>query len=323
MAFQFLLSGCGRIGDRHAACIADSGVLAGVYDPDPAAAREMAGRYGVPAYPSFEEMLDQRGSATHLAVCSPNGWHAEQVIKGLQARLDVICEKPLCLTPAAAWQILETEKFSRRRLTVVKSTRFHPLLRILQAEMEGGQLGPLYSFALQCLWQRPAAYFSGWKGTAFPDGGVLYTQFSHYLDALIWLGGAVTEVSGFRSNRAHASTVAGEDTGAAALRLESGAIGSLHWSVNTAEHNHEIGLNLITEKATLRIGGAYLDRLEYFAGPEALREKLEKAGPLPDHHRELYAAIREGRADSLSGTMDGLRTVEAIDLIYRKLPVNP
>jgi predicted dehydrogenase len=89
--------------------------------------------------------------------------------------------------------IIETEKFCRRKLFVVKSTRYNPLLQQVKKLLADGKLGAVYSFHLSCLWNRPDAYYQDWRGKLFPDGGTLYTQFSHYIDAMLWLFGDVAQ----------------------------------------------------------------------------------------------------------------------------------
>ena len=52
-----------------------------------------------------------------------------------------------------------------------------------------------------------------------------------YLDAMLMLFGEVAEARGFTANAAHQQSVEFEDGGAAALQMQSGALGTLHWSV--------------------------------------------------------------------------------------------
>ncbi|RYZ48191.1 MAG: Gfo/Idh/MocA family oxidoreductase, partial [Chitinophagaceae bacterium] len=250
---KFALIGCGKIAGKHAESMTRVGKLAAVCDVVKEKRDAFAENYGANAYDSIENLLQHETEVDVVAVCTPNGLHAEHTIKSLQARKHVLCEKPLCLTVAAAWQIIETEKFCRRKLFVVKSTRYNPLLKALKKAIQENSLGKIYSFHVSCLWNRPDSYYADWRGTLFPDGGTLYTQFSHYIDALLWLLGDVAEVKGFKMNAAHAGSIEFEDTGVAAMHLQNGAMGSLHWSVNSYRKNHEIALTIVAEKGTIRL----------------------------------------------------------------------
>src|SRR5205085_2941351 len=181
---KFALVGCGRIAARHAENMARVGKLQAVCDIVKEKAETFATKYEANCYLSLEDLLANEADVDVVAVCTPNGFHAEHTIKSLQARKHVLCEKPLCLTKAAAWQIIETEKFCRRKLFVVKSTRYNPILQELKKRITEDRLGKIYSFQVSCFWNRPDGYYTDWRGKHFPDGGTLYTQFSHYIDAM-------------------------------------------------------------------------------------------------------------------------------------------
>ncbi|NTS41259.1 Gfo/Idh/MocA family oxidoreductase [Flavisolibacter sp. BT320] len=327
---KFALIGCGKIAAKHAGNMSRVGKLVAVCDVVKEKRDAFADMYNANAYESIEDLLLAEKEVEVVAVCTPNGLHAEHTIKSLQARKHVLCEKPLCLTVAAAWQIIETEKFCRRKLFVVKSTRYNPLLKALKKAIQENGLGKIYSFHLSCLWNRPDSYYADWRGKHFPDGGTLYTQFSHYIDALLWLLGDVAEVKGFKTNAAHESSIEFEDTGVAALQLQSGAMGSLHWSVNSYKKNHEIALTIIAEKGTIRIGGEYLNEVQYAETEAALQFDLqEKAANVytgyngsMSHHKEVYdhlLQVLDKNEKDFTGAFDGLKTVETIEKIYKAI----
>ena len=329
MNYQFALIGCGRIAARHAENILQHGQLIAVCDTDREKADAFAATYGAKAYNSIDDLLKAEKEVDIISICTPNGLHAEHSIKSLQAGKHVLCEKPLCLTSAAAWQMLETEKFSRRKLFVVKSTRFNPLVKSLKAYIDAGSLGTIYSFQLNCFWNRPDSYYTDWRGKLFPDGGTLYTQFSHYIDILIWMMGDIVEAKGFTKNLAHKDIIEFEDTGVVALQMQNGALGTFNWSVNSYQKNFEIGLTLIAEKGTIQIGGPYLNEVKYqnVQNPFQIEEALPQANDYGfyngsmSNHKEVYQnLIFELEKETIkSNAFDGLKTVEAIEKIYKTI----
>jgi len=218
-------------------------------------------------------------------------------------------------------------KVFRRKLFVVKSARYNPLLIELQKQIKRGDLGTIYSFQLNCFWNRPQAYYTGWRGKAFPDGGTLYTQFSHYIDALVWLFGDIKKVTGFAANKAHGDSIEFEDTGVAALQLKSGVLGGLTWSVNTFEKNSEIALTVIAEKATFSIGGEYLNEIRYQQTDKPMTEPERGAandygfykGSMSNHDKVYENLVKtlQNNQHPFTNAMDGLKTVEAIEQIYK------
>lgn len=327
---KFALIGCGKIAGKHAENIARVGTLVAVCDVVKQKRDDFAARYGANAYENIDELLQQETEIEVIAICTPNGLHAEHTIKALQARKHVLCEKPLCLTTAAAWQILETEKFCRRKLFVVKSTRYNPLLQELKKALTEEKLGAVYSFHLSCLWNRPDDYYTDWRGKLFPDGGTLYTQFSHYIDAMLWLLGDVNEVRGFKRNAAHSGSIEFEDTGTAALLMENRSLGTLHWSVNSFRKNHEIALTLVAEKGTVRLGGEYLNEvhyseteatLQFVAAQNNANDYKHYRGSM-NHHKEVYdhlIRVLDYNDQSFTGAYAGLKTVETIEKIYKAI----
>jgi predicted dehydrogenase len=328
--YQFAIVGCGRISVRHAENIQLVGKLIAVCDIVPEKADFFAKKFNCKAYYSIEDLLQNEPDLDVVAVCTPNGYHAEHSIKSLQAGRHVLCEKPLCLTKAAAWQLIETEKFCRRRLFVVKSNRYNPILVQLKKMIDEKSLGNIYSFHLSCIWNRPKEYYNDWHGTNFPDGGTLYTQFSHYIDALLWLLGEVKEVEGFRKNSAHQNVIEFEDNGVAALLMESGCIGSLHWSVNAFLKNHEIALTIVAQEGTIRIGGEYMNEVQYRSTekeinlPETSSSSNDYSsykGSMSNHkqvYEQLVKALDNNEA-SFANAYDGLKTVETIERIYKAI----
>lgn len=321
---QFAIIGCGNISGRHAENITKVGKLAAVCDIIPERADKLAAAYNAKAYYTIDDLLAGEKDIELIAVCTPNGLHAEHIIKSLQAGKDVLTEKPLCLTKSAAWQIIETEKFCRQKLFVVKSARYNPLLKELKKLVSENRLGKIYSFHLSCLWHRPDAYYTDWKGKLFPDGGTLYNQFSHYIDVMLWLFGDVAEVKGFKANFAHQTSMEFEDTGAASLLMKSGALGTLHWSVNSFEKNYKIGLTIIAEKATVTIGGEYMNELHYLKNAKDVSAFADLENCIPDtiksYHDKIYSHLidaMEKDDNSFPNAFDGLRTVETIEKIYK------
>lgn len=327
---KFALVGCGRIATRHAENMARVGSVVAVCDVVKEKADSFAATYNATAYYSIDDLLVHEHEAAVVSICTPNGLHAEHTIKSLQARKHVLCEKPLCLTAAAAWQIIETEKFCRRKLFVVKSTRYNPILQALKKAINKGLLGRIYSFQISCFWNRPDEYYTDWRGKLFPDGGTLYTQFSHYIDAVLWLFGNVADAKGFKKNAAHLHSIEFEDTGVVALQMKSGALGTLNWSVNAYQKNHEIAFTILAESGTIRIGGEYLNEVQYSETKTDLHLPATQKGAnnytsyngSMSHHREVYdqlVAVLLSGDNTFIGGYEGLKTVETIETIYKAI----
>ena len=326
---RFAIIGCGKIAPRHADEAVKYGELVAVCDIIADRADDVAKRYNTQAFYSIDDLLKKIDRIDVVSICTPNGLHAEHSIKALQYGANVLCEKPLCIQSSDGIKMIETAEKNNKKLFVVKSTRYNPALVALKEMLVGNQLGKVYSFQLNCFWNRPPAYYeNSWKGDAQLDGGTLYTQFSHYIDALLWLLGDVKSITGLRKNFAHQGTIDFEDTGVATLEMANGIVGGLNWSVNTFQKNMEVALSVIAEKGSLQIGGEYMNELSYqlVDGPGI---QMPEPGHANDYgfykgsmsnHDKIYAnlvkAISHGD-HPFASAKEGLQTVETIERIYK------
>jgi UDP-N-acetyl-2-amino-2-deoxyglucuronate dehydrogenase len=333
MSTRFAIIGCGKIAVRHAEQAEKLGKLVAVCDIIRERADALAGKYNATPYYNIEELLSEEKSLDVIAVCTPNGLHAEHSILSLKAGSNVLCEKPLCISTVEAWKMIDTAKTTRKKLFVVKSTRYNPALVALKKIIEGRELGILYSFQLNCFWNRPPAYYAeSWKGTQSLDGGTLFTQFSHYIDAMLWLFGDMLSASGYRRNIAHRSSIEFEDTGTIAIEMENGMLGGLNWSVNTFQKNMEVSLTIIAEKGTIKIAGEYMNKVEYQLTENAQIEIPEAGkandygfyqGSMSNHHKVYENLLKalENEKHPFTHAVDGLKTVETIERIYNSVPL--
>jgi predicted dehydrogenase len=191
------------------------------------------------------------------------------------------------------------------------------------------KLGNVYSIQLNCFWNRDAGYYeNSWKGTMELDGGVLFTQFSHFIDLLYWMLGDVKKVRAFKKNFAHKNIIEFEDSGVVILELESGAIGAINYTVNSFQKNMEGSLTIFGEKGTVKIGGQYLNVLEYQQIQDHVIPSLP-AGNKPNeygfyqgsmsNHDKVYqnlVDVIQNNAVIAANSNDGLKTVQIIEKIY-------
>ena len=328
---KFGIVGCGRIAQRHAEHIHNKGELVAVCDIVKEKADAMASKYNARAYYNEQDLLKAEKEINVIAVCSPNGLHATHAIAALNAGYHVICEKPLAITVHDCGEMVKAGERSNKRLFAIKQNRFNPPVAAVKQLLDEGKLGKIYSVQLSCFWNRnPDYYNNSWKGTLELDGGTLYTQFSHFIDLLYWMLGDIKQVKAFMANYAHKGIIEFEDTGVIIAEFYNGAIGTINYTVNSYNKNMEGSLTLFGEKGTVKIGGQYLNELEY-QNIEGYRiENLPEGstannygnyqGSMSNHDKvydNLIDVLQNNAAISTS-SFEGLKTVEVIEKIYRE-----
>lgn len=326
---KFAIIGCGRIAQRHAEHIQNNGELVAVCDIVEDKANALAEKYQAKAYTQVQEMLQAHKDITVVSICSPNGLHCEHSIAALRSGFHVLCEKPMALTVQDCGEMIKEAEKANRRLFIVKQNRFNPPVAAVKKLIDDGKLGTIYSVQLNCFWNRNNEYYqNSWKGTKALDGGTLFTQFSHFVDLLYWMVGDVKEVNALTGNYHHKDIIEFEDTGSVNLRFYNGAIGTINYSVNSFDKNMEGSLTIFAEKGTIKIGGQYLNELEYQSLDGYEIKDLPPGNPPNSYgkyfgsmsnHDKVYANVVEvlqnGGIIATNG-FEGLKTVEIIDKIY-------
>jgi len=326
---RFAIIGCGSIAHRHAEHIHRLGTLIGVCDVIAEKAKVLGEHYQVPYFSSPETMIESVNDADVISICSPNGLHAQHSILALNAGFHVLCEKPMAISSKDCSEMMQVAKVSGRLLFAIKQNRFNPPVVALKNAIDTGKLGRILSVQLNCFWNRNDDYYKdSWKGSADMDGGTLFTQFSHFVDLLYWMIGDVDEVAAFTDNYIHKGVIEFEDSGVVILRFLNGAIASINYTVNAHDKNMEGSITVFGEKGTVKIGGQYLNELEYQSIENFVIDNLPP-GNRPNfygsyvgsmsNHDKVYAnvidVLQNGASINVSA-FEAMKTVEIIEKIY-------
>jgi len=329
---KFGIIGCGRIGNRHAEHINNFGVLAAVCDIDESKAKALASAYNCPYFTDIDEMLSANIDMEVASICSPNGLHAEHSIKALNSGFHALCEKPLATSILDAGEMIKASERNNKRLFAIKQNRFNPPVAKVKELIDEGLLGTLFNVQLSCFWNRNEDYYlNSWKGTNELDGGTLFTQFSHFIDLLYWMMGDFKSMKGFSNNYMHEGITDFEDTGVVAIEFYNGAVGTINYTVNSHAKNMEGSITLFGTKGTVKIGGQYLNELEYqsieglkISGlPEGNKANSYGTyqGSMSNHdsvYKNVIDVLQNGAVIS-TNSFEALKTVEIIERIYNEI----
>jgi len=335
---KFAVVGCGHIGKRHAEMVQRhaSTELVALCDSRPAAACG-ADAFEVPFYQDIDAMLREVPGIEVVNICTPNGLHAAMSIKALEARKHVVCEKPMALTKASCEQVLYKALQVHRTVFGVMQNRYSPPSQWIKGVVDGGLLGDIFMVQVNCYWNRDSRYYKkgSWKGTADLDGGTLFTQFSHFIDILYWLFGDITDIQGKFADFNHQELTAFEDSGLVNFRFLNGGIGCINYSTAVWDKNLESSMTIIGSKGSVKIGGQYMDQVEYCHIDGYAMPELAPTNPANDYGAYKGSANNHGFiidnvVDTLRGqstlttnALEGLKVVEIIERIYQKRDEQP
>ncbi len=271
---RFAIVGYGNIGTRHAQHINDNPNTELVAVCDKSEAIEAKVPEGVSYYNNLPQMLKEV-EADVLCVCTPNYLHETHTISGLKAGLHTVVEKPMALSTAECDRMIATANDTGKTIFAVKQNRYNEPVQQVKELIDKKALGELYMIQVNCFWNRGDHYYQGsdWRGKQNKDGGCLFTQFSHFVDILYYLNGGIANAEGWVKNFAHTHNTEVEDTGSFVLKANNGAIVNFNFTTCSYNQNMEGSITLFAEHGTVKIGGQYLNTIEY--------QQLEGA-PLPN-----------------------------------------
>jgi UDP-N-acetyl-2-amino-2-deoxyglucuronate dehydrogenase len=281
---------------------------------------------GAAGFASLDDVL-ARSDADVVVLATPSGLHPVHAMQCAEAGRHVVTEKPM----ATRWQdgkrMVELCDRAGVRLFVVKQNRLNPTVQLLKRAIKKHRFGRIYAVNCSVFWTRPQEYYDSarWRGTWEFDGGAFMNQASHYVDLLEWLLGPVESVFAYTATLARRIEV--EDTGVAAIRWRSGALGSMNVTMLTYPKNLEGSITILGERGTVRLGGVAVNRIEHweFADPDPeddadWAEASYQTSSVYGFGHTLYydnviRALRGEAAPETDGR-EGLRSLELLVAIY-------
>lgn len=330
---KFAVVGCGHIGKRHAEMIQRHPECELVALCDSRQKADLGiERLDAPFFNSMDAMLAAVPGIEVVNICTPNGLHAEMSLKALEALKHVVCEKPMALTKASCEAVLFKALQVQRTVFGVMQNRYSPPSQWIKSVVEQGLLGDIFMVQVNCYWNRDARYYKpgSWKGSADLDGGTLFTQFSHFIDIMFWLFGDITDIQGKFADFAHQDLTAFEDSGFVNFRFLNGGMGCINYSTAVWDKNLESSLTVIGSKGSVKIGGQYMDQVEYCHIEGYTMPELAPTNPANDYGAYKGSANNHGFiidnvVDTLKGrttlttnALEGLKVVEIIERIYQE-----
>lgn len=323
--------GAGAIGRAHVGHILRTPglALAGIADPAPAA-QALAQAAGVPWFADHRSLLAQ-ARPQGAVVATPNVSHVDVACDCLQRGVATLVEKPVADTVEAARRLVAAEAAHQVPVLVGHHRRHNPINRRARELIAQGRLGRLVAATALALVLKPERYFeAAWRRE--PGGGPVLINLIHDIDMLRFLVGEVTEVQAADSRAVRGFAV--EDTAAAVLRFDNGALGTVLasdtaaspwcWDFGAGEQPQYPRQEAPSHFIVGTEGSLSLPDLAlwHYTGERHWHAEMTRAQTTV-HAADPYAlqlshfaAVIEGREAPLCSALDGLRTLQATLAIH-------
>jgi UDP-N-acetyl-2-amino-2-deoxyglucuronate dehydrogenase len=335
---KFAIIGQGHIGKRHAEMVRRNpeAELIAVCDLLP---KEKTGNADITEYyySSAEEMLSKHPEVQVVNVCTPNGLHASQSLLILEAGKHVVVEKPMALSKADCESVMHKALQVGRHVFCVMQNRYSPPSVWLKELVDKKIIGDVFMVQLNCYWNRDERYYlpagqagksRGWKGVQELDGGTLFTQFSHWVDLLYWIFGDIDNIQAKFADFTHEKLTDFEDSGFVSFQFTNGGMGCINYSTAVWDRNLESSISLVGSKGSVKVGGQYMDQVEYCHIQNYEMPALAETAPANDygaykgsannHHQVIQNVIDtlSGKTTITTNVLEGLKVVDMIERIY-------
>lgn len=329
---KFVVVGCGHIGKRHATMILNNSEseLVGLCDVKPKEELGLEPFSKTPFFSSIEELLASDVEFDILNICTPNGLHSDQAVLALDKSKHIVVEKPIGLSKAKCETVIFKALRNHKHVFAVMQNRYSPPSVWLKEIVENKIIGETFMVQVNCYWNRDDRYYKkgGWKGVQELDGGTLFTQFSHFIDIMYWLFGDITNIKGKFADFTHKESTDFEDSGFVSFDFVDGGMGSLNYSTAVWDKNLESSITIIGSKGSVKVGGQYMNEVEYCHIENYEMPQLAASNPPNDyglykgsaanHHYIIENVVDtlKGRTTATTNALEGLKVVDIIERIY-------
>lgn len=334
---KFAVVGCGHIGKRHMEMICSNpeAELVALIDVKEKSCLKIANK-GIPFFQCLEAFLQSGIEADVINIATPNGLHAQQALQCLQANKHIVIEKPIAITKADAEKIIFKALHVHKYVFAVMQNRYSPPSVWIKEMIESGRLGKIFMVQMNCYWNRDERYYTkdAWHGTKELDGGTLFTQFSHFVDILYWLFGDIDNIHTRLYSFNHKDLTAFEDSGSVTFDIMNGGAGCINFSTSVWDKNMESSITIIAENGSIKIGGQYMDKIEYCHVKDYCMPKLPPTKPGNDYGAYKGSAanhvyvienvidVIRSRSPITTNALEGLKVVDIIERIYKAGKIN-
>ncbi len=288
-------------------------------------------QFNAPHFQDVEAFLQSGIVCDVVNISTPNGFHAQQALRCLEAQKHVVIEKPMALTKADAEKVIFKALNVHKHVFVVMQNRYSPPSVWIKNLVESGILGKIFMVQLNCFWNRDERYYKpeGWHGKKDLDGGTLFTQFSHFIDIMYWLFGDISNIQAKFNDFNHSTLTDFEDSGIVSFDFVDGGIGSLNYSTAVWNKNLESSMTIIAENGSVKISGQYMNAVEYCHIKNYMMPELKPTNPgnnygaykgsAQNHNYviENVIDVLKGRNTITVNALEGLKTVDIIERIYQ------
>jgi len=206
----------------------------------------------------IEELIKEKPD--FVIVSSPSGLHFQHSKICLENNINVLSEKPACMSIKEHFNLIELSQEMNLKCGVIFQNRFNAAMKALKQIVNENHLGKINICSMKLHWSRDQNYYSDdWHGKWVMDGGVINQQAIHHIDALQWINGPVKEVFSLESNLIN--NLEAEDTMMACIKFQNNSLGTIEATTAFRPKDYEASITISGDKGFIKVGGVAINEI--------------------------------------------------------------
>ena len=145
---------------------------------------------------------------------------------------------------------------------------------------------------------------------------------------MYWLFGDIKNIEGKFNDFNHQKSTDFEDSGIINFDFIEGGVGCLNYSTSVWNSNLESSITIVGSKGSVKVGGQYMNKIEYCNIKDYKMPELAPSNPPNDyglykgsaanHHYIFQNVVETLKGENVATTniLEGLKVVEIIEKIY-------
>lgn len=327
---KYALIGCGRIAVNHIkAALNNKFDIVAVCDVLPEKMELLLEKYelqndlSIARYIDYKEMLNKHPEVDLIAIATESGEHAKIALDCIDAKKNVVIEKPIAMSMSDANEIVNRAKEKGVKVSACHQNRFNVAVQKTRAALEAGRFGEMSHGSIHVRWNRDRNYYeqASWRGTWAQDGGCLMNQCIHGIDLLRWMMGEPVEVFAQTRQRFH-NYLEAEDVGMACVKFADGSLATIEGTTNVYPKNLEECLYLFGEKGTVKIGGTSTNDIDVWDFSDETEDDQQNKGlkeqtsnVYGNGHTALYSDMEQAVLNDRDPYVDAVAGRNALEMV--------
>lgn len=330
---QLVVAGAGLIGKQHIERIhnLDEIALLAIVDPS-TEAKQLCEEQGYQYFPDLQTMFASC-QPDGVIIATPTLLHVSQAMICLEHKCPVLIEKPIAIQAEDAQQIVELSKQVNTPTLVGHHRRHSALIQNAKSIIASGELGDIRALNMQCWLYKPDDYFDIAPWRKKKGAGPISVNLVHDVDLARHLCGEITSVHAI----AHPASrgFENEDTAAAVLHFDNGAVGTISvsdtivspWSWEmTAKENP---VYPPVQQSSYQIGGSHgslsVPDMTLWKNPSkrswweplvAANPHIPSSDPIANQLKHFHEVIL-GNEEPLVSAAEGLKSLRVIEALQQ------